>query len=110
VRVRKGSKHLIRSVETMRDPLKDTSGQDLKATRMGKTAIQRAISKGYVSVERTESGEYRIDPSEPHRVFPLEHSGVVADTAISDTRGPRRTHRPDQGGRGHACPGTGSLG
>ena len=72
----------------MRDPHKYTLGQASKATGKGKTTIQRAISKGVISAEKTKNGEYRIDPSELHRVFPLKHSGTVSDTAVSDTTRP----------------------
>lgn len=72
----------------MSDPHKYTLGQASKATGKGKTTIQRAVSKGVISAEKTENGEYRIDPSELHRVFPPKHSETVSDTAISDTKGP----------------------
>ena len=72
----------------MSDPHKYTLGQASKATGKGKTTIQRAISKGIVSAEKTEKGQYRIDPSELHRVFPMKHSETVSGTSYKDTKGP----------------------
>ena len=41
-----------------------------KACGMGKTAIYNAIKSGRLSAKRDEKGQYQIDPSELHRVFP----------------------------------------
>ena len=71
----------------MRDPHKYTLGQASKATGKGKTTIQRAISKGVISAEKTENGEYRIDPSELHRVFSMKRSGTVSENTSGDTKG-----------------------
>ena len=59
-----------------------TLGQAAKATGKSKTTIQRAVTKGLVSGEKWQNGEYRIDPSELHRVFPLKTSGTVPDNTI----------------------------
>lgn len=59
-----------------------TLGQAAKATGKSKTTIQRAVAKGLVSGEKGQNGEYRIDPSELHRVFPLKNSGTVPDNTI----------------------------
>lgn len=64
-----------------------TLGQAAKATGKSKTTIQRAVAKGLFSGEKGQNGEYRIDPSELHRVFPLKNSGTVSDNAIwNETR------------------------
>ncbi len=64
-----------------------TLGQAAKATGKSKTTIQRAVAKGLISGEKGQNGEYRIDPAELHRVFPLENSGTVPENAIwNDTR------------------------
>lgn len=64
-----------------------TLGQAAKATGKSKTTIQRAVAKGLVSGEKGQNGEYRIDPAELHRVFPLKNSGTVPENAIwNDTR------------------------
>lgn len=59
-----------------------TLGQAAKATGKSKTTIQRAVAKGLVSAEKGQNGEYRIDPAELHRVFPLKNSGTVPENAI----------------------------
>lgn len=67
--------------------MKYTLGQAAKATGKSKTTIQRAVAKGLVSGEKGQNGEYRIDPSELHRVFPLKNSGSVSGNDIwNDTR------------------------
>lgn len=64
-----------------------TLGQAAKATGKGKTTIQRAIKKGTISAEKSESGEYRIEPSELHRTFPPKKSETVSgNTFWNDTR------------------------
>jgi len=64
-----------------------TLGQAAKATGKSKTTIQRAVAKGLVSGEKGQNGEYRIDPSELHRVFPLKNSGTVPDNTVwNETR------------------------
>jgi hypothetical protein len=64
-----------------------TLGQAAKATGKSKTTIQRAVAKGLISGEKGQNGEYRIDPSELHRVFPLKNSGTVPDNTVwNETR------------------------
>ena len=64
-----------------------TLGQAAKATGKSKTTIQRAVSKGLISGEKGRNGEYRIDPAELHRVFPLKNPGtVLEDTIWNETR------------------------
>ena len=64
-----------------------TLGQAAKATGKSKTTIQRAVAKGLISGEKGKNGEYRIDPAELHRVFPLKNSGTVPDNIIwNETR------------------------
>lgn len=64
-----------------------TLGQAARATGKSKTTIQRAVAKGLVSGEKGQNGEYRIDPSELHRVFPLKNSGTVSRNDIwNETR------------------------
>ena len=40
-----------------------------------KTAILRAIQAGRVSAQRDDLGQWRIDPAELHRVYPVVESG-----------------------------------
>lgn len=64
-----------------------TLGQAAKATGKSKTTIQRAVAKGLISGEKGQNGEYRIDPAELHRVFPLKNSGTVTENTIwNETR------------------------
>lgn len=71
----------------MRDPMRYTLGTASKATGKSKTTIQRAISKGLISGEKVRGGEYSIDPSELHRVFPpLSPDTVSRDPKVDDTR------------------------
>ncbi len=48
-----------------------TLGQAAKATGKGKTTIANAIEKGRISATKDELGQYQIDPSELHRVYPV---------------------------------------
>jgi predicted ribosome quality control (RQC) complex YloA/Tae2 family protein len=48
-----------------------TLGQAAQATGKSKMTIQRVIKKGVISANKTDSGEWEIDPAELHRVFPL---------------------------------------
>ena len=67
--------------------MKYTLGQAAKATEKSKTTIQRAVAKGLISGEKGQNGEYRIDPAELHRIFPLKISGAASkDTIWNDTR------------------------
>lgn len=48
-----------------------TLGQASKAVGKAKGTIKNAIDKGRISASKNEIGEYQIDPSELHRVYPL---------------------------------------
>lgn len=48
-----------------------TLGQAAKAVGKAKGTIKNAIDKGRISASKNEAGEYQIDPSELHRVYPL---------------------------------------
>lgn len=65
-----------------------TLGQAANATGKGKTTIQRAVKKGLISAEKTETGEYRIDPSELHRVFPIKTPVTVSRNAVWNDQRP----------------------
>jgi hypothetical protein len=47
-----------------------TLGEPAKATGLTKSALSKAIKKGRISAVKDDSGRYRIDPAELHRVFP----------------------------------------
>lgn len=61
-----------------------TLGQAAKATGKTKAAIAQAIKKGRVSGIKDELGQWRIDPAELHRVYPLTQGEIqpkVGDSA-----------------------------
>lgn len=61
-----------------------TLGTAAKATGKSKPTIARAIKKGAISAKKNYKGEYEIDPSELHRVFPrLSDMGNDTDTVAS---------------------------
>jgi len=48
-----------------------TLGEAAKATGKSKATISKAIKSGRISAEKGEAGAYKIDPSELHRVYPI---------------------------------------
>jgi hypothetical protein len=52
-----------------------TLGTAAKATGKSRTSILRAIERGKISAEKNVHGEWNIDPSEPHRVYPPKEAG-----------------------------------
>lgn len=53
-----------------------TLGEAAKATGVSKTSIRRALDKGRISGTKSETGEWRIDPAELHRVYPMGGAGT----------------------------------
>ena len=51
-----------------------TLGEAAKAVGKSKATLSKAIKTGKISAERQGNGFYKIDPSELHRVFPIEPS------------------------------------
>lgn len=51
-----------------------TLGEAAKATGKSKATISKAIKNGRVSAQKDESGVFHIDPSELHRVYPVNVS------------------------------------
>jgi hypothetical protein len=66
-----------------------TLGTAAKATGKSKTSIRRALDRGLISGEKTEGGEWRIEPSELHRVFPAVTGGT--GTGVTPEETPRNT-------------------
>lgn len=63
-----------------------TLGEAAKATGKSKTTVQRAIANGKISAEKLGIG-YSIDPSELHRVFPMQKGDTVSrDTEVDTSR------------------------
>lgn len=62
-----------------------TLGQAAKATGKTKTTIAKAIAKGRLSAQKDDIGQYVIDPSELHRVYPVlvKNTSKVDDTRLS---------------------------
>ena len=53
-----------------------TLGEAAKATGKSKATISKAIKSGRISAQKDETGTFRIDPSELHRVYlPTVSSG-----------------------------------
>ena len=56
----------------------------------------RAIKRGALSANRTETGSYLIDPAELERVYPLAAPGEAAGATGAATRSARRPHHATQ--------------
>lgn len=50
--------------------MKHTLSSAASATGKSKSTIYRAVKNGKISAFRNENGDFEIDPSELHRVFP----------------------------------------
>jgi len=50
-----------------------------EACGRGKPAILKAIQKGRISANKNQLGEWEIDPSELHRVYPPVNKGTTHD-------------------------------
>lgn len=57
-----------------------TLGEAAKATGMSKATISKAIKNGRISASKDESGTFKIDPSELHRVYPPTVSSEQKET------------------------------
>ena len=52
-----------------------TLGEAAKATGKSKATISKAIKSGRISAAKDDTGTFRIDPSELHRVYPPTPKG-----------------------------------
>ncbi len=57
-----------------------TLGEAAKATGMSKATISKAIKNGRISAPKDETGTFKIDPSELHRVYPPTVSSEQKET------------------------------
>lgn len=57
-----------------------TLGEAAKATGMSKATISKAIKNGRISASKDETGTFKIDPSELHRVYPPTVSSEQKET------------------------------
>jgi hypothetical protein len=48
-----------------------TLGEAAKATGKSKTSVRRALDSGRISASKNALGEWQIEPSELHRVYPV---------------------------------------
>ena len=48
-----------------------TLGEAAKESGKSKSTIKRAIDRGRLSAKKNDKGEWKIDPAELHRVYPL---------------------------------------
>ena len=62
-----------------------TLGEAAKATGISKTSIRRALDKGRISGTKSETGEWRIDPAELHRVYPMVGAGTGTEPGAEVT-------------------------
>lgn len=66
-----------------------TLGEAAKATGKSKATISKAIKSGRISASKDETGAFRIDPSELHRVYPpktkSEQDETPKETLINTT-------------------------
>ena len=64
---------------------------------VGKSTLSRAIKRGALSANRTETGSYLIDPAELERVYPLAAPGEAAGATGAATRSGAARRRPHHG-------------
>jgi DNA-directed RNA polymerase specialized sigma54-like protein len=58
--------------------MKHTLSSAASATGKSKSTIYRAVKNGKISAFRNENGDFEIDPSELHRVFPpVSHESEI---------------------------------
>lgn len=59
-----------------------TLGEAAKATGKSKATISKAIKSGRISAQKDETGTFRIDPSELHRVYTPIASSERQETPV----------------------------
>jgi hypothetical protein len=62
-----------------------TLGTAAKATGRSRTSILRAIEKGKISAKKNVHGQWDIEPSELHRVYPASESGNSSGNSTDAT-------------------------
>jgi len=60
-----------------------TLGEAAKATGKSKATISKAIKSGRISASKDDTGTFRIDPSELHRVYPVAVNGEQEETLVN---------------------------
>lgn len=69
-----------------------TLGTAAKATGKSKSTIHRAIKSGRISATCDDTGTYRIDPSELHRVFHPAPQNSSSEQKLTQDATPHETH------------------
>lgn len=64
-----------------------TLGQAAKAAGKSKSTILKAIKSGRISGEKDDSGDWKINPAELHRVYPL-----VQENRLPEHQGERQVN------------------
>ena len=64
-----------------------TLGTAAKGTGKSRTSILRAIERGNISAEKNVHGEWDIEPSELHRVYPAKEEGDGSGNGTDGTSG-----------------------
>jgi chromosome segregation ATPase len=74
-----------------------TAGEAARATGLNVATISRAIKSGKISALKSESGAWKIEPAELHRVFPpLAMQGLQQDALQENaTQMQGQKERPD---------------
>ena len=62
-----------------------TLGTAAKATGKSRTSILRAIERGKISAEKNVHGEWDIEPSELHRIYPAKEEGNGSGNSMDAT-------------------------
>lgn len=60
-----------------------TLGEAAKATGKSKATLSKAIKSGRLSALKDETGTFRIDPAELHRVYPATPQGEQKETPVN---------------------------
>lgn len=68
-----------------------TLGEAAKATGKSKATISKAIKSGRISALKDDSGTFSIDPSELHRVYPLNVHHEHKETLVNTKDNPQET-------------------
>jgi hypothetical protein len=58
--------------------------QAADAVGRGKPAILKAIKNGRISAQKDDNGQWRIDPAELYRVYPVTTTGNGSDTTTGE--------------------------
>lgn len=68
-----------------------TLGEAAKATGKSKATISKAIKSGRISASKDDGGTFRIDPSELHRIYPLNVHNEQQETLVNTKETPQET-------------------